>query len=108
MVRKLVCETLEAYGYDVIEAKSPTDCLQFASGKNKINLLLTDVIMPEMNGKELYQKLVAIHPNSRVLYMSGHTNNVIIHHGILDEGINFLQKPFTVHNLLRKVKRVLN
>jgi DNA-binding NtrC family response regulator len=108
MVRKLVCETLEAHGYAVIEAKSPADCLQFASGKDKIDLLLTDVIMPEMNGKELYQKLAAIHPNSKVLYMSGYTNDVIVHHGILDEGINFLQKPFTVHDLTQKIRKVLN
>jgi len=90
-----------------VEAPSPTDCLELASDKATIHLLLTDIIMPDMNGKELYQKLIAIHPNSRVLYMSGYTNNVIVHHGILDEGINFIQKPFTVQNLTRKVREVL-
>jgi FixJ family two-component response regulator len=64
--------------------------------------------MPEMNGKELYQKLVVIHPRSRVLYMSGYANDVIVHHGILDEGIDFLQKPFAIHDLTRKVRGVLN
>jgi len=107
MVRKLVCETLEAHGYDVVEAQSPTECLELASGKATIHLLLTDVIMPEMNGKELYLEIAAIHPISRVLYMSGYTNNVVVHHSILDEGVNFLQKPFTVHNLTRKVRDVL-
>ena len=108
MVRNLVCETLEAHGYDVVEAQSPTDCLELAYSKDTIHLLLTDVIMPEMNGKELYQKIAAIHPNSRVLYMSGYTNEIVVHHGILDEGINFLQKPFTVQNLTRKVREILN
>ncbi|MCB0163745.1 MAG: PAS domain S-box protein [Anaerolineae bacterium] len=108
MVRKLVCETLEAHGYEVVEAQSPTHSLELASKKAMIHLLITDVIMPEMNGKELYQKMKAIHPNSRVIYMSGYTNNVIVHHGILDEGINFLQKPFTIHNLTRKVREVLD
>ncbi|MCB0212493.1 MAG: PAS domain S-box protein, partial [Anaerolineae bacterium] len=108
MVRKLVCETLEAHGYDVIEAQSPTDCLELASAKTTIHLLVTDVIMPEMNGKELYQKIKAIHPNSKVLYMSGYTSNVIVHHNMLDEDINFLPKPFTVQTLAQKVREVLN
>ena len=107
MVRRLVCETLKAYGYDVVEAKSPTDGLELASGKAVIDLLLTDVIMPDMDGKELYLKLVAIHPNCKVLYMSGYAHNVIGHHGILDESVNFLQKPFTIRTLARKVRDVL-
>ncbi|MCB0177961.1 MAG: PAS domain S-box protein [Anaerolineae bacterium] len=108
IVRKLVCETLEAHGYDVIEAPSPADGLDLALSQATIHLLVTDVIMPKMNGKELYQKMRAIHPNSKVLYMSGYTNNVIVHHGILDEGINFLPKPFTVHHLTRKVREILD
>ncbi|MCB0168261.1 MAG: PAS domain S-box protein [Anaerolineae bacterium] len=108
MVRKLVCETLEAHGYDVLEALSPADGLKLASDKSTIHLLVTDVIMPEMNGKALYNQVTALQPNCKVLYMSGYTNNVIVHHGILDEGINFLQKPFTIHNLVRKVRHVLS
>jgi two-component system, cell cycle sensor histidine kinase and response regulator CckA len=108
IVRKLVCETLEAHGYDVIEAQSPSECLEYASGKDSVHLLLTDVIMPKMNGKELYQKLITIHPNSKVLYMSGYTNDVIVHYGILDEGISFLQKPFTIRGLTRKIREVLD
>lgn len=108
MVRKLVCETLEAYGYDVLEAQSPADGLKLASDQSTIHLLVTDVIMPEMNGKALYHQVTALQPNCKVLYMSGYTNNVIVHHGILDEGINFLQKPFTIDNLVRKVRHVLS
>ena len=107
IVRRLVCETLAAHGYDVIESQTPGKCLQLASGKDKIHLLLTDVVMPEMNGRKLYQELVVIHPDCKALYMSGYTDNVIHHHNILDEGVYFLQKPFTIHNLLRKVREVL-
>ncbi|MCB0168260.1 MAG: PAS domain S-box protein [Anaerolineae bacterium] len=108
LVRQLVCETLEAHGYDVIEAQSPADGLQLASNQSTIHLLVTDVIMPEMNGKEVYHKVAALHPTCKVLYMSGYTNKIIGHRGILDAGINFLQKPFTVHNLVGKVRTVLS
>ena len=109
MVRKLVCETLAAYGYTIIEAKNGNDGLQRISEyKEPIHLLLTDVIMPEMNGRELYKNVVTIHPAIKVLYMSGYTDNVIVHHGILEEGIDFLQKPFTVHSLTQKVRQVLS
>jgi len=108
MVRKLISETLTAYGYKVIEAQNGIDALQQVKKyKGTIHLLLTDVIMPEMNGRELYQKVAAIHPTTKVLYMSGYTDNVIVHRGILDEGINFLQKPFSVHRLAQKVRQVL-
>ena len=108
MVRQLVCETLAAYGYQVVEAQSATDGLRLATeAKSPPNLLLTDVIMPEMNGRELYQKIAYIHPDIKVLYMSGYTDNAIVHHGILDKDINFLQKPFSVQSLTRKVKQVL-
>ncbi|MCB0193168.1 MAG: PAS domain S-box protein [Anaerolineae bacterium] len=107
MVRKLVCETLESYGYDVLEALSPTDGLTLASNKSTIHLLVTDVIMPEMNGKEVYHKVAEIHPTCKVLYISGYSSNIIGHHGMLDEGINFLQKPFTVRDLARKVRNAL-
>ncbi|MEP7189445.1 MAG: ATP-binding protein, partial [Roseiflexaceae bacterium] len=109
MVRELVGETLEAHGYKVIEAPGPEAGLQIAAGyQDIIHLLLTDVIMPEMNGRELYQKLAAIRSDIKVLYMSGYMDHAIVHHGILDEGVNFLQKPFTVQSLTRKVRQVLN
>ncbi|MCB0155653.1 MAG: response regulator, partial [Anaerolineae bacterium] len=108
MVRKLVCETLEAHGYYVLEATSPAHCLQLAvDTKDTIHLLLTDVIMPDLNGRELYQKFAEIHPESHVLFMSGYTDNVIVHHHILDEGVNFLQKPFSVNGLMQKVRKAL-
>jgi DNA-binding NtrC family response regulator len=109
MVRKLVCETLEAYGYSVIEASDPAHVLQLAATyKDPIHLLVTDVIMPKMSGRELYQKFVGVHANSSVLYMSGYTDSVVVHHNILDEAANFLQKPFTIHSLMQKVTKALN
>ncbi|MCB0194216.1 MAG: PAS domain-containing protein [Anaerolineae bacterium] len=108
MVRELVCETLTAHGYQVIEASNPDHALQLAAGhKETLHLLLTDVIMPKMNGRELHQQLIAIKPNIKTLYMSGYTDNVIVHHGILDDDIEFLQKPFTITQLTQKVRTVL-
>ncbi len=109
MVRQLVCETLTAHGYNVIEAGSPERALELAMNRrHNIHLLLTDVIMPGMNGRELQQKLIALNPNIKVLFMSGYTDNVIVRHGILDRNVNFLQKPFTVTSLTQKVRHVLN
>ncbi len=79
-----------------------------ATYKRAIHILLTDVIMPDMNGRELYEKLVIIRPDLKVLYMSGYTDNVIINHGVLNEGVNLLQKPFTVRGLAQKVRKVLD
>lgn len=108
MVRKLACETLEAYGYTVIETASPADAIQFvATYEAIIHLLLTDVIMPAMNGRQLYETLAVMRPDLKVLYMSGYTDNVIVHHGVLDEGVNFLQKPFTIRSLTERVRTVL-
>jgi len=108
MVRKLVCETLEATGFTVVEARGPAEALRlFPALKSAIDLLLTDVVMPEMNGRELHHKLEAMQPGLRVLYTSGYTDNVIVHHGVLDEGIHFLQKPFTLQALRTKVRESL-
>ncbi|MBN2390098.1 MAG: PAS domain S-box protein [Anaerolineae bacterium] len=109
VVRKLIGETLIGHGYHVIEAQNIEDGLQHAATyKGAIHLLLTDVIMPEMNGQELYQHIATLHPTIKVLYMSGYTDNVVVHHGILEPGINFLQKPFTIDNLTRKVRQILD
>lgn len=109
MVRKLACETLELYGYTVITAENPNAGLQVASGYTAtIHLLLTDMIMPQMNGRELYAQLLATRPELKVLYMSGYTENVILHYAILEEGADFIQKPFTVRDLTQKVRRVLD
>jgi YesN/AraC family two-component response regulator len=73
-----------------------------------LHLLLTDVVMPGMNGKELFEKLITRYPDLKVLYMSGYTTNVIAHSGILNEGVKFIQKPFTVKGLMEKIRVVLD
>jgi DNA-binding NtrC family response regulator len=108
-VRQLVCETLAAHGYRVLEAKSPAEGIELAAGyKDTLHLVLTDVVMPQMNGRQLYEEVAAIHPEIRVLYMSGYADNVIVHHGILEENVKLLQKPFTVHGLTQKVRAALS
>jgi PAS domain S-box-containing protein len=109
-VRKLVAQILTSQGYKVIEASNGEQAIKVArenSGK-KIHLLLTDVIMPGMSGRELAETLGLLYPNMKVLYMSGYTDNAIVHHGVLEEGVNYIQKPFTLDALARKVREVLD
>jgi CheY-like chemotaxis protein len=108
MARNIVCETLEATGYQVIEARGPDEAVRLMMAlRARIDLLLTDVVMPGMNGRQLHQKLEAIQPRLRVLYTSGYTDNAIVHHGVLDAGLHFLQKPFTSQALREKVRQSL-
>jgi YesN/AraC family two-component response regulator len=74
----------------------------------KIDLLVTDVVMPEMNGRDLAKKILQYYPSLKRLFMSGYTANVIAHHGVLDKGINFIQKPFSEENLGYKVREALD
>jgi two-component system, cell cycle sensor histidine kinase and response regulator CckA len=108
MVRSLAQKVLASAGYRVLEAPSGGDALVTSEKfKTDIHLLLTDVIMPNMNGKELFHRLRTERPELRVLYMSGYTEDVIAHHGIVEEGIPFLQKPFSIESLSRKVADVM-
>lgn len=108
-VRSLVRGILEAGGYKVLEANRPlrawATCQQF---EGPIHLLLTDVVMPQMNGPDLAEKLKSLRPDTKVLYMSGYTDGAILHHGVLEPGTPFLQKPFTPDVLARKVREVLD
>ncbi len=108
-LRYLARQYLEKQGYKVIEAADGAVAMQIAVAHEKtIHLLLTDVIMPGMNGRELAQRICEIRPNVKVLYMSGYTENVIGHNGTLDSGIRLLQKPFTLRDLKRIVREVLD
>jgi PAS domain S-box-containing protein len=109
MVRELAREILSEHGYEVIVSENPIEALQMArERKEAIHLMLTDVIMPDMNGKELYEAVHAFRPDVRVLYMSGYTGDVIANHGILDDKVHFLQKPFSVHDLTQKIREILS
>ena len=101
---------LERLGYTIFTAETPLKALKMAETNllESIDLLLTDVIMPEMNGKELASKLSTFLPAINVVYMSGYTENVIVHHGALDEGIHFIQKPFAKKDLARIVRKALD
>ena len=108
-LRGLARQSLEGQGYTVIEAGDGIEAMQQAQGhRGPIHLLLTDVIMPGMNGRELAGQLAPRRPEMRVLYMSGYTENAIGHNGMLDEGINLLQKPFTLAAMKAKVREVLD
>ncbi|HZW93418.1 MAG TPA: ATP-binding protein [Candidatus Eremiobacteraceae bacterium] len=107
-LRYLARQFLEKQGYRVIEAADGAVALQIAvAHEGIIHLLLTDVIMPGMNGRELAQRISEIRPNTKVLYMSGYTENVIGRNGTLDAGIRLLQKPFTLRDLNARVREVL-
>lgn len=100
---------LEHFNYTVLEAESPSKALQIGEKKRgSIDLLLTDVVMPEMNGHSLTEELRKYQPDIKVLYMSGYTANVIVHQGVLDRGLNFLQKPFSQLDLAMKVREALD
>lgn len=108
-VRRVVTHILGNRGYTVIAAEDADECLRLAHlHKGPIHMLLTDVIMPRMNGRELYRRLSDFLPDLEVLYMSGYTDDVIAHHGILEEGIHLLQKPLSIHILTSKVRELLD
>jgi CheY-like chemotaxis protein len=103
----VTADILMAAGYKVVPAKSPDDALALARTIEPLHLLLTDVVMPGMNGRQLAEQLLAAKPGTRVLFMSGYTDDVVLRHGVLDSEMAFLQKPITPAALLRKVTQVL-
>jgi two-component system cell cycle sensor histidine kinase/response regulator CckA len=108
-VRRLAVRILERQGYKVLEASHGDDALQVCKEyEGQIPLLVTDVVLPGMSGRKLAERLRSLHPRMKVLYMSGYTDKAIVHNGELEEGMNFIQKPFSMENLARNVRDVLN
>jgi len=108
-VRRVAQAILRRYGYHVIEARNAGEALLICERHPRnIHLLVTDVVMPQLSGRELAERLSVMRPTMKVLYMSGYTENVIVHHGILDSGIAYLQKPIVPELLARRVREVLN
>lgn len=109
MVRRLAQEILEARGFRVLSAQSGAEALVHSHNhREPIELLLTDVVMPKMNGKKVAEAIIELHPGIEVLYMSGFTDDAIVHHGVLHSDVNFIEKPFTAEVLVQKVREVLD
>ena len=109
IVRELVCEVLQEQGYNILCARDGVDALEMAGNfDGTIHLLVTDVIMPHMNGQELAAKLSTLRPDMKVLYVSGYSDNDIGDHGVLDPRFELLQKPFTPQTLARKIRDVIH
>jgi CheY-like chemotaxis protein len=108
-VRRLGARILGDAGYTVLVAGDPREALDIAHGHvGEIHLLLTDVVMPNMSGRQLAEKVTRARPSTRVIYVSGYTENTVVHRGEVDEGVNFLSKPITPNRLLAMVARVLD
>jgi two-component system, cell cycle sensor histidine kinase and response regulator CckA len=108
-ILKVTKRMLEAKGYTVLAATTPGEGIRLARAHaGEIALLITDVVMPEMNGRDLAKNLLSIYPGIKRLFMSGYTANVITHHGVLDEGVHFIQKPYSIRDLAAKVREALD
>jgi response regulator RpfG family c-di-GMP phosphodiesterase len=109
VILKMTKMMLERQGYTVLASSTPDKAIRLSREYvGEIHLLMTDVVMPEMNGRDLAGKLSARFPSLKRLFMSGYTANVIAHHGVLDPGVNFIQKPFSMKNQATKVRESLD
>jgi signal transduction histidine kinase/CheY-like chemotaxis protein len=108
-VRELVAEMLKRLGYRILKAADPLEALELSRQyEGTIHMLLTDVIMPQMSGRQLADQLLPVRPGMKVLYLSGYTENAVVHHGVLEADVEFLAKPFSHHTLAEKVRDVLD
>jgi CheY-like chemotaxis protein len=106
-VRSLISMLLQKSGYTVLEARDPEEALDLCQQNTPIHLLLTDLILPKMSGRELAERVAAQHQSIRTLFISGYTDDEVIRAGVLDRRAAFLQKPFSTDVLLQKVREVL-
>lgn len=108
MVRDLMCEVLDQEGYEVLACATPAEAIEVSKRHDRpINLLLTDVVMPGMNGREMAERIHEVLPHLQVVFMSGYTEHALTHEGQVDPKIEYLQKPFTLKALTQKMAKVL-
>ena len=108
IVRQLVKRALEGSGYTVIDAVDGQHALERCRHGEHVDLVVTDVVMPRMSGRDLVDRLRADRPSLRVLFMSGYTDDAIVQHGVLESGVEFIQKPFAMRALTKKVREILD
>ncbi len=107
-VRRMTIQMLETMGYRVLQADTPQKAIDLCEQMGaSIDIILTDVIMPGMNGKQMYEKIASIRPGIRVLFMSGYSSDVIVQRGVIEEGMHFIQKPFDMNSLNHKIGETL-
>jgi CheY-like chemotaxis protein len=108
-VRELVCNSLRGAGYTVLEACEAAEAVEIARiHRGAIDVLISDVVLPGMSGRRLVERIVRLRPRTRVIYMSGYTDDAVVNHGILKAGVPFLQKPFSGEALKAKLREVLD
>jgi CheY-like chemotaxis protein len=108
-VRRVAHGILKRYGYSVVVAQNAVEALTLAEQhRERIHLLLTDVVMPKMSGSELAKRLALSRPDTKVLFMSGYADDSVVRHGLIDNGMPFLQKPFTPESMARRLRDVLD
>lgn len=108
-IMKMCKMMLKKLGYQSLAAGTPREAIRLArDSAGHIHLLITDVVMPEMNGRELADELQAVYPDIKTLFMSGYTSNVIAHQGALNAGVSFIQKPLFIKNLALKIRETLD
>jgi CheY-like chemotaxis protein len=108
LMRQMSVDALTDLGYTVLDSDSGAGALRILDRGAVVKLLFTDVVMPEMNGKKLADEALRRRPDLKVLFTTGYTPNAVVHGGVLDPGVNFLGKPFTLEQLARKVRAVLD
>ena len=107
-ILEIATQILKMYGYIVLAAGAPGEAIRLAREHiGEIHLLMTDIVMPEMNGRDLAKNILSIYPNIKRLFMSGYTADIIAHHGVLEDGVHFIQKPFTINDLVATVRKAL-
>jgi CheY-like chemotaxis protein len=107
-VRRMSVQLLRDLGYTVLQASDAKHALDLLDTAVAFDLLFTDVVMPDMNGKQLADRVRELRPGTKVLYTTGYTRNAVIHNGMLDRNVSFLSKPFTIQQLATKVRQVLD